>query len=91
MSKNKRPSRPTREERSNRALQNVDVANVDPLLVLKLVAADPTQPAAARVSAARALLAARVVDLPSADSRERDDLNRRALTLLARAQRKTTN
>jgi hypothetical protein len=48
--------RPTRAEASAKALAGVDVSAVDPLDVLRAVAADNSAPASARVAAARAIL-----------------------------------
>jgi len=51
-----RVSRPNRAEASRRALAGIDIAAIDPVAILKTIAADPTSPAAARVSACRTLL-----------------------------------
>ena len=57
----RRRGRPTRAEQSAKALAalraaGIDPSTVDPRAVLAAVAADPSAPASARVSAARALL-----------------------------------
>ena len=57
----KRRGRPTRAEASAKAMAalqaaGIDVTDIDPRAVLAAVAADPSAPASARVSAARALL-----------------------------------
>jgi hypothetical protein len=49
--------RPTRAEASAQALAGIDVAETDPMAVLRQVAADPSAPAASRVAACKALLA----------------------------------
>lgn len=48
--------RPTRSAASKRALAEIDLTQVDPLSVLRAIAADGSAPAAARVTAAKALL-----------------------------------
>jgi hypothetical protein len=53
--KHGRRGRPSRAEASAKALAGVDVSNVDPLAVLREVAADPSAPASARVAAAKEL------------------------------------
>jgi hypothetical protein len=50
--------RPSRAEASREALRGVDPQSVDPLDVLREIAADPSAPASARVAAVKALLAA---------------------------------
>ena len=54
--------RPSRAEASAKALAalqaaGIDVTDIDPRLILQAIAADPSAPASARVSAAKALLA----------------------------------
>jgi hypothetical protein len=56
--------RPTRATRSATALVGVDLSKVDPVAVLRSIAADVTAPATARVQAARALLAYVKEDTP---------------------------
>jgi hypothetical protein len=48
--------RPPRAEASRKALAGIDVGGIDPLDVLRAVAADSSAPASARVAAAKALL-----------------------------------
>jgi hypothetical protein len=48
--------RPSRAEASAKALQGVNLAQVDPMAILRAIAADLSAPASARVSAAKALL-----------------------------------
>ena len=48
--------RPSRAEASARALAGIDLSTVDPIAILRAIAADSSQPASARVSAAKALL-----------------------------------
>jgi hypothetical protein len=57
----RRRGRPTRAEASARATDalaaaGIDVADVDPRLILKAIAADVSAPASARVSACRKLI-----------------------------------
>ncbi|MCP3469820.1 hypothetical protein NLM33_05685 [Bradyrhizobium sp. CCGUVB1N3] len=77
----RRRGRPTRQEASQAALTNVDVAAVDPMMVLKTIAGDPTAPATARVSAAKALLEGTPPPARQ-ENPEGDALTRRALRLL---------
>lgn len=49
--------RPTRSAASTRALAQVDLSRIDPVSVLRQIAADTSAPASARVQAARALIA----------------------------------
>jgi hypothetical protein len=51
-----RPGRPSRAEASAKALLGVDLAAVDPMRILREIAADTSAPAGARVAAAKALL-----------------------------------
>jgi hypothetical protein len=53
-----RRGRPTRAEAPAKALAGVDLSSVDPLDVLRAIAADESAPASARVSACRELRAA---------------------------------
>lgn len=83
--KRRRVGRPSRAEASATALAGVDLATVDPVAVLKTIAADTSAPASARVSAARALISLK--DEPeerTADDAPVDALTRRALALMAR-------
>jgi hypothetical protein len=56
MKKQAKRGRPTRAAASAKALATVDLAGVDPRLILQQIAADASAPASARVMAARALL-----------------------------------
>jgi hypothetical protein len=56
----RRRGRPTRAEQSAKALANVDLSKLDPLDVLRAIAADTSAPASARVAAAKELRAAAV-------------------------------
>lgn len=49
--------RPNRKAASEAALASVDLSKVDPVAVLREIAIDSSAPAAARVAAARALIA----------------------------------
>ena len=73
----RRPGRPTRAEASAHALRGVNLDHVDPLRILRSIAADTSLPASARVAAARALLA---YDVGKAE--ESDLLIDRALVVL---------
>ena len=80
-----RGGRPTRAQASAKALAGVmvDPTTVDPRVILAQIMVDASAPAAARVSAAKALLA----DCERGDGGEtgRDaDLNKRALELMRR-------
>ena len=57
----KRTGRPPRAAASAKALAGIDPSAVDPWHILRLIAADSSAPASARVSAARALLTAPAV------------------------------
>jgi hypothetical protein len=52
----RRRGRPNRREASEAALANVDLSKLDPLDVLRAIAADTSAPASARVTAAKALM-----------------------------------
>jgi hypothetical protein len=81
-----RGGRPSRAQASAKALAGleVDPTTVDPKLILAQIMVDASAPAAARVSAAKALLADR--ERGDGGEAHRDtDLNRRALSLLRRA------
>ena len=73
--------RPPRAEASSKALQGVDIDRVDPLRVLREIAGDSSAPAAARVAAAKALLA-HSGQKQQGDGSELDRISQRALTLL---------
>jgi hypothetical protein len=78
----RRGGKPTRAQASAKALaalaaEGIDPAKVDPRAVLQSIAADPSAPASARVSAARALL--RMADeAPEADA---DELTLKAIRM----------
>jgi hypothetical protein len=74
--------RPTRVEASVKALRDIDLAAVDPVAVLREIAADRSQPGAARVAAARALVA--LPDRVPAEGAG-GDINARAIALMRRA------
>jgi hypothetical protein len=75
--------RPTRAEASRKALLGVDLAAVDPVTVLREILADCSQPASARVSAAKVLLELR--DRDPADSGGDTRINARAVAMMRRA------
>jgi hypothetical protein len=81
-----RGGRPTREQASAKALAGVviDPTTVDPRLILAQIMVDTSAPAAARVSAAKALLADRERD-DGGEDRPDTDLDRRARALMRRA------
>jgi hypothetical protein len=67
---------------SKRALKGVDLAAVDPLEVLRSIAADISAPANARLQAARTLLARGGKKEEEGDAAELDRVSQRALVLL---------
>lgn len=73
--------RPTRATASKRALAGVDIDAVDPLTVLRQIAADTSAPANARLQAARTLLA-RDGRKQKGDGSENDRIAERTLKLL---------
>jgi hypothetical protein len=59
--KPRRRGRPTRAEASKKALEalqaaGIDVTDIDPRVILRAIACDPSAPASARVSACRKLI-----------------------------------
>ena len=80
-----RGGRPRREQASAKALAGlvVDPATVDPRVILAQIMVDTSAPAAARVSAAKALLADRERG-DGGEARHDADLNKRALALMRR-------
>jgi hypothetical protein len=76
--------RPSRKAASTAALSAVDLSKVDPVAVLRSIAADDSAPASARVQAARALIADdRRSGQPSDDHQhEGDAVARHALRIL---------
>jgi hypothetical protein len=75
--------RPSRAEASAKALLGVDLAAVDPVAILRAIAADLSAPASARVAACRALIAARASDGPDGSAVAGDAISVRAQQLLA--------
>ena len=75
--------RPSRAEASARALVGVDLAAVDPVAILRAIAADHSQPGSTRVAACRALIAARAPDGPDGSAVAGDAVSVRAQRLLA--------
>jgi hypothetical protein len=74
--------RPTRSEASVKALRGVDLTAVDPVAILRQIAADCSQPGSTRVAACKTLLG--VQDDPvegSGDPR----INARAVAMMRRA------
>ena len=82
-----RGGRPRREQASAKALAGlvVDPTTVDPRVILAQIMVDTSAPAAARVSAAKALLADRERGDGVEGSRHDADLDRRARALMRRA------
>jgi hypothetical protein len=74
--------RPSRAEASAKALLGVDLTAVDPVAILRAIAADRSAPASARVSAAKALLGLRDQD-PAEAAIAGDAISVRAQQLLA--------
>lgn len=75
--------RPPRADATSKALAGVDIDSVDPLQVLREIAADGSAPAAARVTAAKALLAHNMAARQKpGDGSELDRVSQRALVLL---------
>ncbi|MER8431385.1 hypothetical protein [Mesorhizobium caraganae] len=74
--------RPTRATATAKALRGVDIDAVDPLTVLKQIAADRSAPASARLAAARVLLAQGGRKKDNSEGAEHDRISERALTLL---------
>jgi hypothetical protein len=78
--------RPPRQQATAKALAGlvVDPMTVDPRVILAQIMVDTSAPAAARVSAAKALLADRERDEGAEGTRHDLDLNKRALALMRR-------
>jgi hypothetical protein len=79
-----RRGRPTRAQLSAKVMAGLDPSKVDPWLILATIASDASAPAAARVSACRALIENRErsdADDAAASSR----INARAVALMRRA------
>jgi hypothetical protein len=76
--------RPSRAEASAKALRGVDLAEIDPVAILREIAGDTSAPAGARVAAAKALLGAQDQD-PAEDPGGDARINARAVALMRRA------
>jgi hypothetical protein len=76
--------RPNRAEATAKALLGVDLAAVDPVAILRAIAADCTQPGSARVSACKALLGVQDQD-PAEGSGGDIRINARAAAMMRRA------
>ena len=74
--------RPTRATASAKALRNVDVDQVNPLQILREIAADRSAPAAARLAAAKALIARGGRKNDDGNGAENDRISERTLKLL---------
>jgi hypothetical protein len=72
--------RPSRLEASAKALHGVDPAAVDPVKILREIAADSSQPGSTRVAACRALLG-----LQEQPAEPDGRVNERAIALMRRA------
>ena len=90
MRSNKRPCRPTREERSRKALAGIDLDQCDTRKVLRQIAMDETLHPSARVAACRELNAmaeaqTRSQPLMGASRAESEarDVNERAISMMA--------
>jgi hypothetical protein len=81
-----RGGRPTRTQASAKALAGLetDPTTVDPKLILAQIMVDTSAPSAARVSAAKALLAEREHGDGTEGTRQDADLSKRALALMRR-------
>jgi hypothetical protein len=81
-----RGGRPRRAQASAKALAGlvIDPMTVDPKLILAQIMVDTSAPAAARVSAAKALLADRERGDGAEGTRHDADLSRRAIALMRR-------
>jgi hypothetical protein len=75
--------RPSRAEASAKALLGVDLTAIDPVAILRQIAADGSAPASARVQACKALL--HVQDQAVGDSGGDSRVNTRAAELMRRA------
>jgi hypothetical protein len=76
--------RPSRAAASAKALLGVDLMAIDPVAILRAIAADCTQPGSARVSACKALLGVQDQD-PATDPGGDTRINARAIALMRRA------
>jgi hypothetical protein len=73
--------RPSRAEASAKALLGIDLTGVDPVAILRAIAADQSQPGSTRVAACRALLGVKDQD-PAEDSVAGSDVAARAIRLM---------
>jgi hypothetical protein len=73
--------RPSRAEASAKALLGVDLTAVDPVAILRAIAADRSMPGSTRVAACRALLG---VQEPDPAGRAGRDINARAIAMMRR-------
>ena len=76
--------RPSRAEASAKALRGVDLAEIDPVAILREIAGDTSAPAGARVAAAKTLLEVQDQD-PAENARGDTRINARAVALMRRA------
>jgi hypothetical protein len=76
--------RPSRAEASAKALLAVDLAAVDPVAILREIAADRSMPGSTRVAACRALLGVQDQD-PAEDPGGDTRINARAVAMMRRA------
>jgi hypothetical protein len=79
----KRRGRPTRAQVSAKVLAGIDPSKVDPWLILATIASDASAPAAARVSACRALIDNERSEGDDAGGGSR--INARAVAMMRRA------
>jgi hypothetical protein len=78
----KKVGRPTRRAASKTALAGVNLSAVDPVTVLRSIAADESAPASARVAAAKALLIVSQREDQPEDQCGGDAVSRQALRIL---------
>lgn len=78
----KKMGRPTRRLASKKALVGIDLSTVDPVAVLREIAADGSAPASARVAAARALIADDRKPEQQPEDHGGDAISRHALRIL---------
>jgi hypothetical protein len=80
----RKAGRPSRAEASARALLGVDIGALDPVVVLREIAADRSMPGSTRVSACRALLELQDQD-PAEHAKGDTRVNARAIAMMRRA------
>jgi hypothetical protein len=80
----RKAGRPSRAEASAKALLGIDLTAVDPMEILRAIAADRSAPASARVAACRALLGLQDQD-PAENSGGDTRINARAVAMMRRA------